>query len=125
MTDLPHVVLVVDDNRDFLDAMISLLESDQRYEILYASDGREALAVLETRVPDVLITDISMPKMGGFELIESIKQDNRLENMFIIVVTADTTAEKMRRGKALGVTEYVTKPFMPSEFLTVLQRLLD
>lgn len=124
MNNLPHVVLVVDDNRDFLDAMISLLESDQKYEILYASDGHEALAIMETRTPDLLITDISMPKMGGFELIEQVKQDNRFENMLIILLTADTTTEKMRRGKTLGVTEYIVKPFMPSEFLTMLKRLL-
>ncbi len=124
MNNPPYVVLVVDDNRDFLDAMISLLESDKKYEILYASDGQEALAILQDRVPDLLITDISMPKMGGFELIEHTKQDNRFENMRIILLTADTTTEKMRRGKTLGVTEYIVKPFMPAEFLTMLHRLL-
>ena len=124
MNNPPYVVLVVDDNRDFLDAMISLLESDKKYEILYDSDGQEALAILQDRVPDLLITDISMPKMGGFELIEHTKQDNRFENMRIILLTADTTTEKMRRGKTLGVTEYIVKPFMPAEFLTMLHRLL-
>lgn len=124
MNSLPHVVLVVDDNRDFLDAIISLLESAEQYEILYASDGREALAVMESRIPDLMVTDISMPNMGGFELIEKVRQDQRFEKMMVILLTADNSADKMRRGKALGVTEYITKPFMPSEFLLTLQRLL-
>lgn len=125
MSSTRHLLLIVDDNPDFLDAIVSLLEYDERYETLFATNGLEALEVLKTRTPDLLITDLAMPEMTGFELIEQARQRSHLQNMRIILLTADTTPEKIHRGKQLGVSEYVIKPFMPGDLLEILERILE
>jgi CheY-like chemotaxis protein len=125
MSDARPLVLLVDDNRDFLDAMISLLETTENYRILQAGNGNEALAQLANEVPDLMITDISMPAMNGFELIEQVRKDARLDSLRIVLLTANNASEQIRRGRELGVTDYIIKPFIPGEFLDKLAKLLE
>lgn len=125
MSDARPLVLLVDDNRDFLDAMISLLETTEKYRILQAGNGSEALAHLANAIPDLMITDISMPTMNGFELIEKVREDSRIASLRIVLLTANNASEQMRRGRELGVNDYIIKPFIPAEFLEKLAKILE
>ena len=116
--DLPELpsALVVDDSLSARRAIVQLM-GDAGYKVLEARDGMEAASILETQVPNVILTDLEMPRMNGMELARHIRGRAELTHVPIIMVTSRTTAKHQNQAQTAGVDVYVTKPFSEDQLL--------
>jgi len=113
MTDLSNsTVLVVDDTETNIDILVETLGDD--YDVSVAIDGESALESVESETPDLILLDIMMPGMDGYEVCRRLKADERTRNIPIIFVTAMIEAGDEAKGLSLGALDYITKPFKPS-----------
>lgn len=125
MTDekLPFV-LVVDDVLRNLQVIGNTLE-DEGYEISVAQSGPEALEMIKLDKPDLILLDVMMPDMNGFEVCETLKADDETKNIPVIFLTAKTETEDIIKGFKLGGVDYISKPFKKEELLVRIQTHLD
>ncbi len=107
--DKSNTILVVDDHPEVREYIMSVIP--ENYYILSASNGEEALAILKKQQVDLLISDLMMPIMDGFELIETIRKESTFSNTRIMVVSARTSEEDLERVLDSGVNDFITKPF--------------
>lgn len=118
-------ILVVDDEKAILDLVKRILTRGG-FEVITASDGEEGLAKVYSEAPDLMILDINMPEMNGWEVCGKIRGDPLYKHLPIIMLTVRKKKEDQLKGLDLGGDEYITKPFYPTELLarvkTVLQR---
>ena len=116
-------ILVVEDHKLLLQAICDLLES-QGYEVFKATNGVEALSIMEHVTPDLILSDIMMPQMDGYAFYEKVRVNPEWIRIPFIFLTARGQHEDIKRGKALGVEDYLTKPFDIEEVaITVRSRL--
>ena len=116
-------VLTVDDSRTMRELLRSALEA-AGFDILQAEDGRHGLDVLEEGpAPDVIITDINMPRMDGFGFIEAVRADPGRRFTPILVLTTESDAEKKARARAAGATGWIVKPFDPKKLVDAVRRV--
>lgn len=116
-------LLVIEDNRDIASYIGSLF--DNRYAVSYATDGREGLEKALDLVPDLIITDLMIPGMGGLEVCRQIRANEIINHIPIIVVTAKVTEEERMRGIEAGADAYLTKPFNSDELRTLVETQLE
>jgi DNA-binding NarL/FixJ family response regulator len=110
MPDAPIKILCIEDDRETA-ALIAEELVDRGYEVCLAHDGREGLAAILRTMPDLVLSDISMPVMSGFELLESlIALAPRFSKMPFVFLTALTDRDNELKGRQLGADDYVTKP---------------
>lgn len=116
-------VLIVDDSQT-LRHMLSELLRDQGIEVMEATNGVEAKEKLQQRRPDLVITDLIMPQMNGYELCRWIKNEPQMQDLPVLVCT--TKSEEFDRywGMKQGADAYITKPFHPPELIQTVRRLL-
>ena len=114
-------ILVVEDNTDLREMLCSALNNNG-YNSFSASDGLDALDVLEKNVIDLIVCDIMMPNMDGYQLTKSLR--NVRNNVPILIVTAKDDYESMQRGFNLGVDDYMIKPINIREMLLRIHALL-
>ena len=107
-------VLVVDDEPQAR-SMMRLILVRAGFDVLEAKDGYEALDEVERKIPDLMILDIMMPGIDGFYVCEQLRADARTADLPIIVLSAKTDADSIKRGKEVGATKYLTKPVSPDE----------
>lgn len=115
-------ILVAEDEELTLMAIEAKLKNEG-FEVVCASDGREALKILEYYIPDILITDLLMPYVSGFELI-SIVKSNENRKIPIIVLSALGEENTVMEAFVLGADDFITKPFNPAELPIRVRRLL-
>ena len=119
----PGRILVVDDNQDNNEIIAPRLRF-RGYEILEASDGEQALALVRESAPDLLLLDVMLPDIDGYEISRRIKGATDLPFIPIILVTArDSTQDKVA-GLDAGADDYLTKPLDLEEFLSTVERYL-
>ncbi len=106
----PYVALVVDDNQDMVHFLAKSLKSYFKH-IYVASDGKEALQLAGNHNPDIIISDVMMPRMNGYELCKSIKEDITVSHIAIILLTARDDKQSLLNGYKNGADGYITKPF--------------
>lgn len=119
--DLKPLILVVEDNVDLLYNLNLLLESNN-YEPITAKNGKEAIEILSTlsEIPDIIISDIMMPKMDGYEFFRVISNEPRWNRIPFLFLSARTTPKDIRFGKLLGADAYLTKPFNEKDLLAII-----
>ncbi len=111
-----NTILIVDDTPENIDIMDGLLRSD--YKIKVATNGKMAVKIVETtEPPDLILLDIMMPEMDGYEACQQIKMNSKSKDVPIIFITARTSIDDVVKGFELGAIDYVTKPFNPPELL--------
>jgi len=120
MTDRKKLVLVVDDERRIRRFVRMNLELEG-YEVIEASDGLEALDQVREQLPAVVLLDVAMPRMDGFEALEYIRQ---ISDVPVIILTVKGEEEDRVRGLDLGADDYVTKPFSPRELASRIRAIL-
>jgi two-component system response regulator VanR len=117
-------VLVVDDQPEILENIALVLESEG-YRVLIAADGTEALDVLTSNSVDLIVADIAMPRMNGYQLYERVRETPQWVVIPFLFLTARAMDSDIRYGKELGVDDYLTKPIQPEDLLAVVHgRLL-
>ncbi|MBC7228333.1 MAG: hybrid sensor histidine kinase/response regulator [Thermoflexales bacterium] len=118
----PHI-LVVEDHEPLLYAIRKVLER-AGYSVLTATDGQKGLEVMERVRPDLIVADIMMPNMDGYEFYQAVRARPDGLTIPFIFLTARTAREDILRGKGLGAEDYLTKPFDPEELLVVVRSRL-
>jgi two-component system alkaline phosphatase synthesis response regulator PhoP len=116
-------ILVVDDNatnRDILDARLTATG----YEVMHAGDGEEALAMAMQHFPDLILLDIMMPKLSGFEVCKKLKDDPQSRKIMILMVTALSEWGDIERAVEAGTDDFLSKPVNKVELLTRVRNML-
>lgn len=111
-----YEILIVDDTPDQIETAMYVLKSNN-YKVRVATKGLTALKLLEKQVPDLILLDIFMPEIDGFELCKLIKSNETFKNIPIIFLTSSDDEQSIKRGFDSGAQDYVTKPFNPTELL--------
>ncbi|HEX5339489.1 MAG TPA: Hpt domain-containing protein [Gammaproteobacteria bacterium] len=121
--DTRTVAMVVDDSITVRRVTQRLLE---RYNmrVITAKDGVDALATLQENIPDVMLLDIEMPRMDGYELAQHMRNDDRFKNIPIIMITSRTGEKHRNRAMEIGVNKYLGKPYQEAELLENIQELV-
>ena len=117
-------ILIAEDNDDVAMLVCNMLR-DKGYEVSRAVDGQEALEMLREDLPDMLITDIAMPRMDGLELMRNVREDDTMCCLPIIVVSARVEDHERLEGISAGAEVYLAKPFINEELLLVVEKLLE
>lgn len=117
------LMLIVDDNEDFREFISSIFDKD--YRIISAADGEIALAMTLKYIPDLVICDIMMPKMDGYEYCEKVKNDIRISQIPIILLTAKTGDENKYKGLEAGAEDYISKPFNTEMLILKVSRIIE
>ncbi|MFL1406957.1 Hpt domain-containing protein [Marinobacter sp. M1N3S26] len=120
--DRPTLVMVVDDSVTVRKVTSRLLERNGM-EVVTAKDGLDAVAQLQDHRPDIILLDIEMPRMDGFEVASFVRHDDDLREVPICMITSRTGAKHRERALGLGVNEYLGKPFQETELLETIERL--
>lgn len=107
-------VLVVDDNQDAVNILVALLKK-AGYSVAVAKDGLEAIRMIRDEDPALVLLDIMMPKMDGFEVCQAAKSSTRTKDIPIVMITGKTDNDSRYRALKLGATDYLTKPIHPIE----------
>lgn len=115
-------ILIVEDHPEIRLHIRKILESD--YKIYEANDGKEALMMMQKETIDLVITDLMMPVMDGFELLEAISKHEQLVKIPVLVVSARTGQKDKERVLATGINDFLSKPFNKSEIIMRVQNLL-
>jgi len=118
------LILIVDDVPENLQVLGTILET-KNYEIALASNGQQALDVIDDIQPDLVLLDIMMPELDGFEVCRRLKNSETTEKIPIIFLTAKTDTDDIVKGFELGAADYVTKPFNSSELLARVHTYLE
>lgn len=119
---MTKTVLTVDDSRTMRD-MLHLALSQAGYRVLQAVDGVDGLHMLDGEPPDVIVTDINMPRLDGFGFIEGVRRDSRYRATPILVLTTESDTEKKQRARQAGATGWIVKPFDPNKLVDALRRV--
>jgi len=110
-TDDRQIILIVDDTVANIQVLNESLQAE--YRILFATNGSEALKVALESIPDLILLDIMMPEMDGYEVCRRVKADPALKDIPVIFTTALSEVTDERKGLDLGAADYITKPFNP------------
>jgi len=121
---LTKKILAVDDEKNIV-RLVQINLEKQGYEVVTASDGREALKKVEEENPDLIVLDVMMPYMDGFEVLQNLRRNPATREIPVIMLTAKAQDADIFKGWASGVDCYLTKPFQPSELLTFIKRIFD
>jgi two-component system chemotaxis response regulator CheY len=121
-TVLPKRVLTIDDSKTMRD-MLMLTLSNNGFEVLQAVDGLDGLDVLGRETVDVVITDINMPKLDGYGVIQHMRERAEYDDLPILVLTTESDSEKKERARKLGATGFIVKPFNPTGLVDVLRKV--
>ena len=119
---MTKTVLTVDDSRTMRD-MLMLALKDAGYRVVQAEDGVHGLEVLQAERPDIVITDINMPRMDGFGFIEGMRANPDHRTTPVLVLTTESDAEKKQRARAAGATGWIVKPFDPVKLVDAVRRV--
>ncbi|MBC7327016.1 response regulator [bacterium] len=119
---MPKKILVVDDEKPIV-RLVQVNLEHAGYEVVTAYDGKEALEKVEQEKPDLIILDVMMPQMDGFEVMQRLQANPKTRDIPVIMLTAKAQDADVFRGWQSGVTLYLTKPFSPFELISFVRRI--
>jgi two-component system, OmpR family, alkaline phosphatase synthesis response regulator PhoP len=117
-------ILVCDDERHIV-RLIQVNLEKQGYNVVTAYDGKEGLEKIKAEKPNMVVLDVMMPYMDGFEVLKSLRKDPDYAELPVIMLTAKTQDRDVFEGYSYGADMYLTKPFNPMELVTFVKRLAD
>lgn len=117
-------ILIVDDEPNIV-MTLEYTFKKSNYEVFIARDGQEALDILKTNFPDVIILDIMMPMVDGFATLEQIRKDYNLQHTKVMFLSAKNKESDIEKGIALGADAYMTKPFSIKKVVEKVEELLN
>lgn len=118
-----HTLLLVDDNRNLTDFLFEELKSSFK-TIYLAYDGTEALEIAKKEIPDIIVSDVMMPEMNGYDLCKTIKRDIAISHIPVILLTARTDEQSRQYGYKIGADAYLSKPFDMDKLIKIIQNRL-
>jgi two-component system response regulator VicR len=125
MTDQVRQVVYIEDETEMID-LVKLILSRKQFNVLGAGGGREGLDLVRKALPDVVLLDLMMPDMDGWEVYQQLKADETTKSIPVIVVTAKAqNIDKVLGLHIAKVDDYIAKPFSPSELVESLEKVLE
>lgn len=115
-------ILAVDDSKTMRE-MVSFTLKEAGFEVIDAEDGKQAVEKLKAIKVDVVITDLNMPNMNGFELIRHLRSDPAYKMAPILMLTTEGDDQKKQEGKSAGATGWIVKPFHPEKLVQVVKKV--
>ncbi len=116
-------ILIAEDERDIRD-LITFTLTFAGYEVRAAANGAEALDMAKAETPDLILMDVRMPRMTGYEACVEMKKEERLKNVPVIFLSAKGQDSEIQTGLQAGATEYLLKPFAPDQLTARIQAIL-
>jgi twitching motility two-component system response regulator PilG len=116
-------ILVVEDEESLL-KLESILLSAKGYNVTGVMDGKSALEEVMANPPDLVLLDVMLPELDGFEVCRLIKENPDIRHIPVVLLTAKKNSQDIERGRQVGCDAYITKPFKSSKVLDVIQELL-
>ncbi len=120
---MKKTILMVEDDLDLLNLYRGVLRDI--FEIIPATNGKEAVELAVSAIPDIILMDVMMPVMGGLEALKLIKENPASTTIPVILVSALGEYEDIRKGYSMGASYYITKPFTKKELLKAIKSCLD
>lgn len=117
-------ILIVEDNAANLELMVYLLDASG-YVIATAENGRAGLAAARSNLPDLIVCDVQMPEMNGYEFAQALKSDDTLRSVPLVAVTAFAMVGDQEKALAAGFDAYISKPIEPEDFVARINALLS
>jgi DNA-binding response OmpR family regulator len=125
MTGREAPLVLVADDEDDIRSLVSFRLKRAGYDVITAADGEEALVLATTRLPDLVVLDMMMPKATGLEVMRSMREQSTTKDIPIILLTARAQEADVARGFEAGADDYVKKPFSPQDLQARVQALLE
>ena len=120
---MPYRILVVDDE-PMLVRLMEFILTKQGHTMLVATNGEEALAKIKSEKPHLVLLDIMMPRIDGYEVARQVRADDAIKATPIIMLSAKAQEDDIAKGLEVGVNEYITKPFAPEKLVQVVNDYL-
>jgi DNA-binding response OmpR family regulator len=118
-------IVCVEDEPEMID-LVKLILTKRGFDVIGASGGREGLDTISEVKPDLVLLDLMMPEMGGWEVYQQMQADEKLRDIPVIIVTAKAQSiDKVLGLHIAKVSDYITKPFEPNELVASIQKVLD
>ena len=117
-------ILIVDDEPNIVMSLEYTFKKNN-FEVFIARDGQEALDILQNQLPDVIILDVMMPLVDGFETLEQIKKNEKLQHCKVMFLSAKNKESDIEKGMSLGADAYLTKPFSIKKVVEQVYELLE
>lgn len=116
-------ILIADDEPNILDLLKMLF--DEQYDLMISEDGKDVLEKVAKRRPDLILLDVMMPKMNGYEVCEILKKDPKTSDITIAMLSAKGQERDIIQGLRLGADHYITKPFNPTELQDKVEEIIN
>jgi DNA-binding response OmpR family regulator len=123
MSDLRPTVLLVEDNPG-ISRLVEFKLTHENMNVVIAANGVDGLAKAKELMPDLILLDVMLPGIGGFEVLQAIRDDELTKDLKVIMLTSKNREEDLQRGFSLGVLEYISKPFKLGELMMRIHRAL-
>lgn len=118
-------IIIIDDEREFVEMLGLRLRRSGGYEVIPAFDGEEGLKAAQEQKPDLIMLDVMMPKMDGYEMLKRLKENEATKKIPVIVLTASTASSTTDKFIALGVNDFVIKPFEAPALMAKIKKVLE
>ncbi len=125
MSEQKKKVALVADDSSTIRKLISLTLKSRGTKVVTASDGMEALELLPTLDVDLIITDLNMPNIDGYEFIRIVRENDYYQDVPIIILSSEKETEDIERGIAAGANSYLVKPFVPEKLQSEVEKYLS
>lgn len=117
-------ILIVEDEESLL-KLESILLTSKGYSVTGVMDGKSALEAVAANKPDLIILDIMLPELDGFEVCRRIKENPETSYIPVVMLTAKKSSQDLARGKQVGADEYITKPFKSAKVMEIIEGLMN
>ena len=122
LSELRKIILVIDDMAAILEHAKQLLKGE--YSVIPCISAKQALDIMDKRIPDLILVDINMPEMDGFDFIRQVKSDERFSDVHVMMITAEITSQIESKGYELGAENFILKPFSQPVMLKKISECL-
>ena len=117
-------ILIIEDAEDIVQSLSDLL-IEVGYEVMIAKDGQEGISFAKNKIPDLIICDILMPKLDGYDVLAALKNDNKTQIIPLIYLSARAEKSEIKKGLNIGANGYVVKPYKSKELIDIINRALN
>jgi len=120
---MSYKILIVEDNPMNLDIFMEILED--HFDLRVATNGEQALDVVEDYMPDIVLLDVMLPKMNGYDVCEKIRNSDKLKNINVVMVSARAMESERKKGLEAGANGYITKPFDEEDLMAMINSFIN
>ncbi len=122
--DKKTTIAIIDDDPTIVKVVRIILQTNG-FEVLEAFNGTEGLELVKRELPDMVLLDIMMPDLNGFEVLRLLKEDEKTKEIPVVFLTAKTGADYVSKGLDLGASDYIIKPFSPASLIAKINELTN